>query len=113
MRTKSLVAAFTGHRETDFGPPETKAAKTASARSSLWPETARPVLALENARNLRAIRETPGNLGSRRMRGGAGRTRTGNQTVISSMLQPQQPASGAHERGIDDGGRKDWHSTAN
>src|SRR6266536_5305054 len=40
------------------------------------------------------------------VRGGAGRTRTGNQTVIRSMLQPQQPASsgsGPHERGSDDG----------
>src|SRR5262249_33228044 len=47
MRAESLAAAFTGHRETDFGLPETKPAKTASARSSLSPETARPVLALE------------------------------------------------------------------
>jgi len=45
------------------------------------------------------------------LRGGAGRTRTGNQTVISPGRQSSE--SGAHEHGIEDGRRKDWHFAAN
>ncbi len=45
------------------------------------------------------------------LRGGAGRTRTGNQTVISPTGQSSE--SGADKHGIEDGRRKDWHSAAN
>jgi hypothetical protein len=50
------------------------------------------------------------------VRGGPGRTRTGNQTVISSMLQSATAGKlrilGA-KHGINDGHRMDWHSAAN
>jgi putative ABC transport system substrate-binding protein len=68
----------------DFdGLPETK-----RRQNRLWAGFAlardhTPVFNPRNARKMWAIRQRPGNVGLRRMRGGAGRTRTGNQTVIS------------------------------
>ncbi len=91
--------AFTAHRETDFGRQRRRA-----------PIRFRTVFISRRDRE-RAITPAPyrgksrvfrgdGELGvSAGLRGGAGRTRTGNQTVISPR--------------IEDGRRKDWHSAAN
>jgi hypothetical protein len=67
--------------------------QSASGRSSFPAETANGPLHPPNRGKSRVFRGDGELRVSAGLRGGPGRTRTGNQTVISSMLLPQQPAS--------------------
>ncbi len=106
-----LDGAFTAHRETDFGCQRRRAPIRFRTVFVSRRDRERAITPVPNRGKSRVFRGD-GELGvSAGLRGGAGRTRTGNQTVISPTGQSSE--SGADKHGIEDGRRKDWHSAAN
>jgi hypothetical protein len=83
MRTESLAAAFTVHRETDFGRERRKAPNRPRAVFIRRRDRTPGISTAETPANCGLLvrdRETPVRSG---LRGGPGRTRTSNQTVMS------------------------------
>ncbi len=99
MRTESLAGPSPRIGKRDFGRQRRRApirfrTVFVGDRKRATHDTRPKPRKIEGVPRRRGIRVSTG------LRGGAGRTRTGNQTVISSMLLPQQPASsgsGAHD----------------